>query len=335
MNSLPSIFKSSALSTLLAAAGFVALGAGVWFMSNMSNEFIPAGYAGYVQQRPIFGEAEFKGIRIGASSTGWVWRTSVQLVSVTPYSKIERIEAIQAQDNLLVDTEASLTFCVDRDEASVRQFFEQYGGWDKREVDPDELVQDAYAQFVRPQFCMYIRDAVSRYEALEVKSHFPDIKKQVMDNMNAYFDNTPFKLTGIAIQSTTPPKEVSAQITAKVAESQKFEKKKIELQTAKAEEEVQEAIGRAEARKQEQLAQGALAKAKAEADAVRYRSEQEALGLMAMAKARRELNDATGDNLIRYELTKQLPAIKWPQTYVGEGILEQLRSLVAPAPRAE
>lgn len=321
--------KTSLLAGLL-VAGTLLVGGGIFFASNMHNEFVPAGYAGYVQKRPLFGKATFEGIRIGASSTGWVWRTYVQLVSVTPYSKIENIRAIQASDNLLVDTEASITFCVDRDPKAVRQFFEQYGGWDERKVDPDRLVEDSYAQFVRPQFCMFIRDAVSRYEALDVKSHFPDIKRQVMDNMNEYFSDTPFKLNGIAIQSTTPPAEVSMQITAKVAESQKFEKKRIELQTAQAEIEVQEAMGRAEARRQEQLALGALAKAKAESEAVRYRHEQEAAGLLAQAKARKALNDATGDNLIRYELTRQLPEIKWPHIYVGEGILQQLQDMVTP-----
>ena len=177
---------------------------------------------------------------------------------------------------------------------------------------------------------MFIRDAVSKYEALEVKSNFPEIKQQVMDAMNDYFKGSPFQLTAVAIQSTTPPKEVSEQITAKVAETQRFERKKMELQTAKAEEEVQEAQGRAEARKQEQIALGQLAVARAEAEAVRYRQEQEAEGMKAVAKARKELNEATGDNIIRYELTRQLPSIKWPNFYIGEGILQQLQQMVSP-----
>lgn len=67
---------------------------GIFFASNMKNEFVPAGYAGYVRKRPLFGQATFEGIRIGASSTGWVWRTYVRLVGVTPYSKIENKASI-------------------------------------------------------------------------------------------------------------------------------------------------------------------------------------------------------------------------------------------------
>lgn len=307
---------------------------------NISNTFIPAGYAGYVRTKPFFSPAKFEEVKFGASSTGVRWRTDAEIVAITPYTTNEAISAIQAKDNLLVDTEASITYSVKADSESVKIFFENYGGLNEKVSDPDELVKDCYKHFIRPQFNMFIRDAVAKYNALEIKSHFIDIKTEVMANLNAYFENSPFVITAVAIQSTTPPAAVTEQITLKVAETQKLEQKQAAIQTAKAEEEIALAMGRAEANKTEQIALGKLAQAKAEADgkayqmkaeadAKRYAAEQEAEGKKALAESILLTNEAIGDNYIKLEAVKAIPNLKLPNILVGQDIFNWMQQLIS------
>lgn len=320
------------LMILLALFEIAAIFIGV----NLTNTFIPAGYAGYIRTKPFFSPAKFEEIKFGASSTGVRWRTDAEIVAITPYTTNEAISAIQAKDNLLVDTEASITYSVKADSESVKKFFENYGGLNERVSDPDELVKDCYNHFIRPQFNMFIRDAVAKYNALEIKSHFIDIKTEVMANLNEYFANSPFVITAVAIQSTTPPAAVTEQITLKVAETQKLEQKQAAIQTAKAEEEIALAIGRAEANKTEQIALGKLAQAKAEADgkayqlkaeadAKRYAAEQEAAGKKALAESIKLTNEAIGDNYIRLEAVKAVPNLKLPHILVGQDVFNWIQ----------
>lgn len=307
---------------------------------NISNTFIPAGYAGYIRTKPFFSPAKFEEVKFGASSTGVRWRTDAEIVAITPYTTNEAISAIQAKDNLLVDTEASITYSVKADSESVKTFFENYGGLNEKVSDPDELVKDCYNHFIRPQFNMFIRDAVAKYNALEIKSHFIDIKTEVMANLNEYFANSPFVITAVAIQSTTPPAAVTEQITLKVAETQKLEQKQAAIQTAKAEEEIALAMGRAEANRTEQIALGKLAQAKAEADgkayqmkaeadAKRYAAEQEAEGKKALAESILLTNEAIGDNYIKLEAVKAIPNLKLPNILVGQDIFNWMQQLIS------
>lgn len=330
MKNKESILAVFALLILIAGIG------GIVLISNMDNTQVPAGYAGYQVHKPFFGKSKFEKVVLGQASTGWMWRREVPLVAITPYSVDANMSGIQAKDNLAINTTASITFQIPREEEAVQTFFEKFGGWDVK-TDPDVLVKDAYNQFIKRRFEMEIRNAIAQFNALDIKSNLPAIQEIVLDRIRSQMNEAkaPFAINNIVISQAAPPETVITEINMKVAESQKLERKLVELNVAKKEEEIQEAQGRAEARRAEQVALGEKAKAKAQAEADLFRRQQlaqgklveaeaEAKGIALLAESRKKMNDATGENIIRYEMTQKLPEIKFPHIYVGEGILDNI-----------
>ena len=114
------------------------------------------------------------------------------------------------------------------------------------------------------------------------------------------------------------------------------------MEIAKRNEEIQIAEGRAAANRVREEAQGALDKAKAEADAELYRKQQEAAAVLAMrtaeaqgmkleAEGRKALNDAIGDNLIRYEAIQRIGDAKVPHINVGTDAVRPLMNVLQQA----
>ena len=80
----------------------------------------------------------------------------------------------------------------------------------------------------------------------------------------------------------------------------------------------------------------------AEADAELYRKQQEAAAILAMrtaeaegmkkeAEGRKALNDAIGENLIRYEAIRRVGEAKVPHINVGNDAVQPLMNLVRQA----
>ncbi len=91
---LPS--KGNVLPGLLAVVVVVLVIGGFYAFSQFSNFRVPAGYAGYMFNRPIFGQGKYEGVLFGPTSSCFRWHcsrttrscatTSVTVISAAPVS---------------------------------------------------------------------------------------------------------------------------------------------------------------------------------------------------------------------------------------------------------
>lgn len=307
---------------------------------NMSNEKVDGGYVAYVRTNPIIGVPEFRQVIKGPGGTGLVWRQEGINVCVTPYTTEEKFTDIRASDHLKMTAEAHLVWRIDANK--VREFIEQYGAISEVENNPEAIAKDAYESFIRQPFCTAVRTSISRFRGLEAPGKIPEITTMVENELRATLKNTPFIVESVTIGNTVPPDSVTAGITKKVEATQEHERQAIQLEIAKRNEEIQLAEGRAAANRVREEAQGALDKAKAEADAELYRKQQEAAAVLAMrtaeaegmkkeAEGRKALNDAIGENLIRYEAIQKIGDAKVPHINVGSDAIQPLMNMLNQA----
>ena len=324
---------------LVGCVGLLALG-GVVGLCNMSNEKVDGGYAAYVYSNPIVGSKEFKQVINGPGGTGLVWRQDSIVVCVTPYTMTESFDDIRAADQLKMNAEAHLVWRIDP--TKIKEFVEQYGAISEVEHTPEAIAKDAYDSFIRQPFRTAVRTSIAEYRGLEAPANIPAITEKVDAVLRQHFEGTPFIIESVTIGHTIPPESVTAGITKKVEATQEYERQAIQLEIAKRNEEIQLAEGRAAANRVREEAQGALDKAKAEADAELYRKQQEAAAVLALrtaeaegmkleAEGRRALNDAIGDNLIRYEAIQRVGDAKVPHINVGSDAIQPLMNLVEQA----
>jgi regulator of protease activity HflC (stomatin/prohibitin superfamily) len=308
--------------------------------SNLSNEKVDGGYAAYVYSNPIFGSKEFKQVITGPGGTGMVWRQDSIQVCVTPYTMTESFDDIRAADQLKMNAEAHLVWRIDP--TKVKEFVEQYGALAEVDHTPQAIAEDAYESFVKQPFRTAVRTSIAEYRGLEAPANIPAITDKVTAILKQHFEGTPFIIESVTIGHTIPPESVTAGITRKVEATQEYERQAIQLEIAKRNEEIQIAEGRAAANRVREEAQGALDKAKAEADAELYRQQQAAAAVLAMrtaeaqgmkleAEGRKALNDAIGDNLIRYEAIQRIGDAKVPHINVGTDAVRPLMNVLQQA----
>ena len=312
----------------------------IFTLTNFSNEKVDGGYAAYVYSNPIFGSKEFKQVITGPGGTGMVWRQDSIQVCVTPYTMTESFDDIRAADQLKMNAEAHLVWRIDP--IKVKEFVEQYGALAEVDHTPEAIATDAYESFVKQPFRTAVRTSIAEYRGLEAPANIPAITDKVTAILKQHFEGTPFIIESVTIGHTIPPESVTAGITRKVEATQEYERQAIQLEIAKRNEEIQIAEGRAAANRVREEAQGALDKAKAEADAELYRKQQEAAAVLAMrtaeaegmkleAEGRKALNDAIGDNLIRYEAIQRIGDAKVPHINVGSDAVRPLMNVLQQA----
>lgn len=312
----------------------------IFTFSNLSNEKVDGGYAAYVYSNPIFGSKEFKQVITGPGGTGMVWRQDSIQVCVTPYTMTEAFDDIRAADQLKMNAEAHLVWRIDP--TKVKEFVEQYGALAEVDHTPQAIAEDAYESFVKQPFRTAVRTSIAEYRGLEAPANIPAITDKVTAILKQHFEGTPFIIESVTIGHTIPPESVTAGITRKVEATQEYERQAIQLEIAKRNEEIQIAEGRAAANRVREEAQGALDKAKAEADADLYRQQQAAAAVLAMrtaeaqgmkleAEGRKALNDAIGDNLIRYEAIQRIGDAKVPHINVGTDAVRPLMNVLQQA----
>ena len=208
--------------------------AGMVFLSNSQNVRSSAGYASYIYSKPIFGRSVFKSVLIGPASTGLRWRLSGQSVSITPYTYSEKFDgntAILAQDKLPLASQAHIVWRLRPDEASVKKFMEEFGGWETSS-NPDEIAKQAYAQFIQEPFRTVTRSVVAKYDGLSVNEYLPEISSAIGDIMRDMLNKTPFEVLSVVMGNASPPQQVIDAIASKVALNQMLEQKAIEEQIA-------------------------------------------------------------------------------------------------------
>ena len=312
----------------------------IFAFTNLSNEKVDGGYAAYVYSNPIFGSKEFKQVITGPGGTGMVWRQDSIQVCVTPYTMTESFDDIRAAAQLKMNAEAHLVWRIDP--TKVKEFVEQYGALAEVDHTPEAIATDAYESFVKQPFRTAVRTSIAEYRGLEAPANIPAITDKVTAILKQHFDGTPFIIESVTIGHTIPPESVTAGITRKVEATQEYERQAIQLEIAKRNEEIQIAEGRAAANRVREEAQGALDKAKAEADAELYRQQQAAAAVLAMrtaeaqgmkleAEGRKALNDAIGENLIRYEAIQRIGDAKVPHINVGSDAVRPLMNVLQQA----
>ncbi len=287
-------------SMLVPAIIFLLLIAGVFLYNNCGNKRVLSGFAGYVYSKPNFGQNEVKGILIGPSSTGWVWRQEVSKVSITPDTTVEEFDArnggaILGKDKLPISCKASLVYRLNPDK--VKEFMEDFGGIAQSSGRNDDEVADeimlyAYKNFIQQPFRTAVRAELSQYNALDASSSLQIISDNVFEQLKKRLHNTPFIVDSVAVGETNPPQAIIDSVVKKVQTTQENERKATELEIAKKDIEIQRARGEAEgAMKMEiarQEANANLARGKADAEVIVMQGKARAEAALAAARAEAE-----------------------------------------------
>jgi len=213
----------------------------------MSNVRVPAGYAGYIYSVPIFGKSSFREVLIGPASTGWRWRLTGQLLSITPYTYPERFSgesAALAKDKLPLDANSHIVWRLKPTSLEVKVFLEGFGGWNSN-GDPDEIALDAYNQYIKEPFRTETRTILAQYNGLDVNSDLTKISNQIKKEVVHRLENTPFEVLDVVMGNANPPSTVIDVIARKVASNQELEQRSIQLQIAQKNIEISRAEGAA------------------------------------------------------------------------------------------
>lgn len=206
----------------------------IFILPNMTNLRVPAGYAGYIYSRPIFGKSQFQGVLIGPASTGWKWRLAINLLSVTPYTYAEEFnakEAALAKDKLPLDARCHIVWRLKKDEKSVKSFLEEFGGMEDGR-DPDKIAAEAYKQFIREPFRTEARAALAEYNGLDINAELVNISKSIRSKIVERLNSSPFEVMDIVMGNANPPQVVIDAISEKVASEQKLQQRSIQLSIA-------------------------------------------------------------------------------------------------------
>lgn len=233
------------LGTLLVAS--LALVVAVVLLLNMGNFRVPAGYAGYIYSKPIFGKSEFQEVLFGPSSTGWRWRLAGTLLSITPYTYPEEYAgktSVLALDKLPLESKAHIVWKIKNDSTQIRNFLEKFGGWDTTS-DPDKIALEAYNQFIKEPFRTETRVQIAKYNGLDVNAELINISNAVKNAVTERLKDTPFEVLDIVMGNANPPEVVIQAISSKVASEQMLQQRSIQLEIEKKNVEVETQQGKA------------------------------------------------------------------------------------------
>ncbi len=217
-----------------AVAVLVILSIVVWW-GGSSNKSTPAGYVGYVTQGSILGRQQFVATQMGPTSTGKVWLIDVQNVSVTPYTYNEEFagdRAILSKDNLKLQFAVHIVFRINPDR--VKDFVEKYTTIYEGSK-PDELVKDAYENFVKEPLRTYARDELQQFAGLQIKDNIKQIGSTIQDRVVGMCKDTPFDVKSVVVGNIQYPAEVSEAVSLQLAATQRLLQKQTEIDIAAAE----------------------------------------------------------------------------------------------------
>ena len=231
--------------------------AAISWSDNTTNVQVPAGYAAYIVERPIFGRANYQGVVVGPSSTGRAWRLYGDLVSITPYSYSELFtgtESLIAKDKLPITGGAHLVFRIRSSEESIRDYMERYGGLDEAHT-PDQIAKESYDNYIKEPFRTLIREEFAKYDGLSISDHLAEMGKNVNAELAERLAKTPFEVVQVVIGNAQPPAKVLEQVALKVAAAQELERKATEQQIADTTKNIEKANGEAAGERELAIAQ--------------------------------------------------------------------------------
>lgn len=228
---------------LLALWGFV------WLVGS-SNPYTPAGYAGYVTQGSIFGQAKYLAVQIGPKSYGRTWLASVVNVPITTNTYQEFFEgthAVLSKDDLMTQFDVHTVLRAKSDESSIRLLIEKFApGTDK--MDP---VTAGYKGYLQAPLRNMARDEIQSLKALQIKDNINRIGGDLTGKLKAMCKETPFEIVTVVVGNIQYPKQVADAVADKLAANQIKETKQIQIDQADmdAQKRVKEAQGIADAMK--------------------------------------------------------------------------------------
>jgi regulator of protease activity HflC (stomatin/prohibitin superfamily) len=221
-------------STTAALLAALALAAGL----GCSNPYTPAGHEGYVFERPrVIGQGGFRGIVTGPGNFGVsLFRNEVINVDIRPQTYTESFK-ILAKDDLNVSFDVHVVLAIEP--GNVEDVVSSFGG------------AEWYPRVVREPFRTFVRRSVQSHESREIKALRVEIANEVRSGLEAYFENTPFRVVSLVVGNIDYPEVVAQAVEKKLAALQLLEEKATVREIAKrdAEIRIEEAKGIAEAQR--------------------------------------------------------------------------------------
>ncbi len=191
-----------------------------------SNPMVEAGYVGYVYKEPVklsHTEGGFYRTIEGPARLGL--RFSQNEYKVIPidirYRTYSERFKILAADQLNIEFTAHVRLRTKRDEGSIREVVEVYGG--------SNWYQTNIKEPVRTQ----VRKAVQVYRSPEVKEHRATIESNVLQELHAFLADKPFEVDTISVGNIDYPDVVENAVERKLAAQQKLEEQRIQKAIAK------------------------------------------------------------------------------------------------------
>jgi hypothetical protein len=181
------------------------------------NVMTPAGHEGYIKSKPIFGSAEFVGVQVGPTSTGWVWRQEVLNIDVRPRTFSEDM-SIPTKDRLELRFRAHARVKLRR--GQVQDVVEKFGG------------ADWYKANVQDQFRSAVRAEVQRLKAFDVKDRMREIGDAVLVAMQERYREDPIEFMAVNIGNIEYPEKVVSAVVDKFVTNEDNDRRDIDLQIA-------------------------------------------------------------------------------------------------------
>ena len=221
------------------------------FLIGWTTINVNPGQVGYVYKLPRAfkralpfnnSEAKFVGAYKGPYQKTYLdtdyYRTVMIDVQWQTYSEAFQI---LAADDLNVKFKAHMRLRPKSDEASIRSLVENYRGraW--------------YDRNVKEPVRTYVRDAVQKYPATDIKANRETIEVTIKEKLDEYFADKPFEIDTISVGNIDYPDVVEKAVERKLAREQELEENSIKVKIAEEKKKIRMIDASAEAEAQRLL----------------------------------------------------------------------------------
>ena len=191
-----------------------------------SNPMVEAGYVGYIYKEPVHFSATKGGFHktvVGPARLGL--HLSPNEYKVIPidirYKTYSERFKILAADQLNIEFMAHVRLRAKRDEQSIREVVEVYGG------------TNWYQSNIKEPIRTQVRKAVQVYKSTEVKENRAKIEAAVLADIKQFLQNKPFEVDTISVGNIDYPDVVESAVERKLAAQQKLEEQMIQKEIAR------------------------------------------------------------------------------------------------------
>jgi len=221
----------------------------VWLCGS-ANPYTPAGYAGYVTQGSVFGEAKYLGYQLGPKSYGRTWLADVTNVPITTFTYEEfftKDHSVLSKDDVKIQFNVHSVIRVKSDELSIRLLVEKFAPAMK-DVNP---AGSGYSNYVREPLRNVARSEIQSLTALKIKDNIDRIGGDLTHKAVEMCKGTPFEVVTVVVGNIQYPEAVANAVADKIAAEQVRQTKEIQIEQADmdARKRVKEAQGIADAMK--------------------------------------------------------------------------------------